>query len=122
MSPADLYVLVRRLPPIITKADDIICRLWPKSCCRDERQHWMDWLLDHEMRGTAHAYRVWRNIQSPPMLVWLMVASGTDPHVIIAAAVDAADHRRPATQCRILRGAVPWHLVRHNLLKERTTQ
>ena len=115
MSPADLFKLVRELPPVFLDADEIICRLWPNSCCRDERKHWMDWLLDHEMRGTAHAHRVWRNVQSPPMLVWLMVASGGNVDTILKAAVVAAVHPRNATQCRILREAVSWQLVRKNL-------
>lgn len=115
MSPADLFKLVRELPAEIPAVDEIVCGLWPASCCRDERKHWMDWLLDHEMRNTAHAHRVWRNIQSPPMLIWLMAASGVGIDVLRAAAQSAAVHPRNSTQCRILREAVSWQLVRKNL-------
>ena len=116
MSPADLYKLVRDLPVDVDGVDGIVRVNWPRSIGRDEREHWMAHLLDHEMRGTAHAHRVWRNIQSPPMLVWLMAASGVDIDALRTAAHAATVHARHATQCRILREAFSWQLVRKNLI------
>jgi hypothetical protein len=121
MSPVDLRWIIESLAVSQPEVDESICRWWPASCERDERKHWVDWLADHERRGTTSAAVIWKHIQSPPMLIWLMAASGVDPDVINDAADAASNSRHRSSQCRILRARVSWQLVRRNLLRSPRT-
>lgn len=109
MTPADLQAFVRRAAKRYPVSHELECMFWgPPMHFPDQRAHWHGWLGMHRERGTPTAARVYNQLASPPMLLWLAEAAGIPGDKVRKAGMDGQREKRRHRQCKVIRSHIPW--------------
>jgi len=132
MTPHQLAAKIRYLReavPITDEFERILTRrgTWNRSYVwyTSQKQHWLGWLSEYHGRGyygrkNSHrsAEFVYNHINCPPMVLWLVEASGI-PRTKVAKAKQAALSAKPhlPAQSAAIRKTIPWEMIEVRLDK-----
>jgi hypothetical protein len=133
MTPLGLARKIGKLPEraAITRSfEDVLTArgIWnperEKKKYSSQKQHWLGWLSQYGSAGyynrknqaVRSAEVVYNRIVCPPMLLWLIEASGV-PKRLVLAAMHSALSAAPsyASQCSAIRQTVRWQIVEKRL-------
>jgi hypothetical protein len=135
MTPRGLARKISKLPeraPITHSFENVLTArgIWNPERERkkysSQKKHWEGWLseysgggyYDRKNRAVRSAEVVYNRVNCPPMLLWLIEASGVRKAVVLAAKRCAllAPPSYPS-QCSRIRQAAPWSMVEMRLRK-----
>lgn len=115
--------ITRRFEKILTERS-----LWDpereKKKYPSQKQHWLGWLSEYGSEGyynrknktVRSAELVYNRIGCPPMLLWLIEASGVQKRLVVTAMHSALSVTPSyASQCSAIRKAVSWSMVEERL-------
>jgi hypothetical protein len=129
MTPLGLARKISKLPecvPITRRFENVLTErgIWNPERERkkypSQKQHWKGWLSEYRSGGyynrknqaVLSAEIVYNRIGCPPMLLWLIEASGVQRRLVLAA-MRSALLAMPsyASQCSRIRQTVPWSVI-----------
>jgi hypothetical protein len=113
MTPSDLRDAITALPVSAPLSEEAERLYWPQrgAWFRDQREHWIGWLTEHEQRGTRSAGLVYDRIQAPAMLIWLAEAAGVDRGILADVIDRAASLSHHSARCNAIRRDIPWSVI-----------
>jgi len=132
MTPRQLAAKIRKLRARVPMTDEferVLTRsgIWSRSRASytSQKQHWLGWLSEYDGPGyygrknsRRSADFVYNHIVCPPMVLWLVEASGI-PKAKVAEAKQAAMSARPhlPAQSAAIRKIIPWKIIEVRLEK-----
>ncbi len=133
MTPQQLATEIRNLRetvPITTEFERVLTRrgIWSRSGVwyTTQKEHWLGWLKGYKGPGYYNrkdcrrsAEFVYNHINCPPMVLWLVEASGGVPKATVVKAKQSALSARPhlPTLSAAIRRIIPWEMIEVRLDK-----
>lgn len=120
----------RAHPPLTDSFERALreCGTWGRKPVwyRSQKEHWLGWLSEYDGAGYygrkgrgLSAQFSYNHIMCPPMLLWIVEASGVAKKKVLAAKQCALSVRPAlASQCAAIRKTVPWTEIEMRLKRK----